>query len=67
MKKYIVTIVETLRRDVEVYANNLSDAKYKVEDKYKNGAIILMPEDYAYSDFTVKELPIKNKTADMER
>ena len=44
--KYKVEITETLKRVVEIEANNEENALYEVTKKYKNSEIVL-----DYSDF----------------
>ena len=53
MKKYFVTITETLEKTVEVFASNEEEAKNKVEDRYKSCDIILDYEDLENTDFSI--------------
>lgn len=53
MKKYFVTITETLEKTVEVFASNEEEAKNKVEDKYKSCDIVLAYEDLENTDFSI--------------
>lgn len=53
MKKYFVTITETLEKTVEVFASNEEEAKNKVEDKYKSCDIVLDYEDLENTDFSI--------------
>lgn len=44
--KYVVNVIETLRRRVIVDANDFEDAQSKVETAYDNGKIQLDDRDY---------------------
>lgn len=46
MNKYIVTISESLDRDVVVEAENEWEAEEIIEKKYRNQEIVLGAEDY---------------------
>ena len=39
MKKYYITITETLERTIEIIANDEDEAKDTAEKQYKNGEI----------------------------
>lgn len=51
MGKYVVTIYETLAQNIEVKAENYSDAIKKVREKYDNGEIVLSADDYLDTEF----------------
>lgn len=67
MKKFKISITETLQRVVEVYADNLSDAFEKVDESYRLEEIVLTADDYV--GYTLDEetegvvVPQKNKIA----
>ena len=44
--KYIVEIVETLQKQIEVEAQNESQAISLIKEKYKNEEIILTEQDF---------------------
>ena len=44
--KYIVEIVETLQKQIEVEAQNESEAIKLIKEKYKNEDIILTEQDF---------------------
>lgn len=51
MDKYIVSIYETLATNIEVEAEDYSDAIKKVREKYNNEEIILSADDYLDTEF----------------
>lgn len=51
MKKYTITIVETLCRDITVDADNTMDAIDKVRDMYYNEEIVLDASDHFDTEF----------------
>lgn len=57
MKKFRVTVTETLKRFVEVEAENEDEAAEKVDFMYDNEDIILTADDYYATNITVDELP----------
>lgn len=64
MKKYYITITETLERTIEIVANDENEAKDMAEEQYKNGEIILDYEDHIntdYSTWKVEELESESK------
>lgn len=59
MKKYYITITETLERTIEIIANDEDEAKDTAEEQYKNGEIILDYEDIIdinYSTYKIEEI-----------
>lgn len=58
MKKYEVTITETLKRKVVVEAENLEDAK-KVTDEWYKGEYVLEADDFVSVNFKGEEKEIK--------
>lgn len=54
MKKYSVSVMETLERIIEIDAENENDAYEKVRWMYKNAEIILDCNDYM--DYEVEVL-----------
>ena len=64
MKKYYITITETLERTIEIVANDENEAKDMAEEQYKNGEIVLDYEDHInadYSTWKVEELESESK------
>ena len=57
MKKFRVTVTETLKRFVEVEAENEDEAAEKVDFMYDNEDIVLTADDYYSTNITVDELP----------
>lgn len=57
MKKFRVTVTETLKRFVEVEAENEDEAAEKVDFMYDNEDIVLTADDYYATNITVEELP----------
>ena len=57
MKKFRVTLTETLKRFVEVEAENEDEAAEKVDFMYDNEDIVLTADDYYATNITVDELP----------
>ena len=53
--KLVVTIEETLSRDIEVDAINPMDATEKVREMYDNGEIILSADDFVGAGFYINE------------
>lgn len=51
MDKYVVSIYETLAKNIEVEAEDYPDAIQKVREKYNNKEIILSADDYLDTDF----------------
>ena len=64
MKKYYITITETLERTIEIVANDENEAKDMAEEQYKNGEIVLDYEDHietSYSTWKIEELESEKK------
>ena len=57
MKKFRVTVTETLKRFVDVEAENEDEAAEKVDFMYDNEDIVLTADDYYATNITVDELP----------
>ena len=55
MKEYIVTITETLKRQVSVSADSLEDAERMVSDAWRNSEYILDSDHFADVEFSAKE------------
>lgn len=51
--KYIIEITETLQRQIEVEAQNESEAIKLIKEKYKNEEIILSEEDFIDSEIDI--------------
>ena len=56
MKKYEVTIKETLSRKVEVFAEEESDALDKVQDMYDSCEVVLSADDFEGMEMDAKEV-----------
>lgn len=56
MKKWIVTVTETLTRSIEVEteADNPEAAEGLVRGRYLNGEIVLGADDYCGTEFSVR-------------
>lgn len=64
MKKYYITITETLERTIEIVANDENEAKDMAEEQYKNGEIVLDYEAHIntdYSTWKIEELESESK------
>lgn len=57
MKKYKITITETLEREVEVEAPDWNHALDIVEESYWNGDVVLTADDHTDTDFYAEEIP----------
>lgn len=57
MKKFKVTITETLEREVEVNAPDWNHALDIVEESYWNGDVVLTADDHKDTDFYAEEIP----------
>lgn len=55
MKEYIVTITETLEKQITVKANYPEDAESVVRNMYRNESIVVQPENITAVKFTVTE------------
>ncbi|MCM1269855.1 MAG: DUF3846 domain-containing protein [Faecalibacterium sp.] len=55
MKKYNVTITETLKKTVEVEAESLEEAEQKVTDAWHNSEYILDADNFTEVDFEAEE------------
>lgn len=51
--KYIIEITETLQKQIEVEAQNESEAINLIKEKYKNEEIILSEEDFIDSEIDI--------------
>ena len=51
MKRYYITITETLERTIEIIANDENEAKDTAEEQYKNGEIVLDYEDHIETSY----------------
>lgn len=57
MKRYQISITETLKHTVEVTAKNQEEAEQIVADRWKHGEYILDAEDFTDVDF--ERIPVK--------
>ena len=55
MKKWKVTIVETLAKAIEIQAESAAEAKDKVKSAYRNEDIVLYADDFQNVDFLVNK------------
>ena len=51
MKTYYISVTETLKRIVEVHAEDSNEALQKAEDAYYNEEIVLDSDDFFERDF----------------
>ena len=51
MKTFYISVTETLKRIVEVHAEDSSEALQKAEDAYYNEEIVLDSDDFVDTDF----------------
>lgn len=58
-RRFKVTITETLRRTVEVEADDPSDAKQMVSDGWHNSKYVLDSEDFVGVDFEAE--PVEDR------
>jgi len=56
MKKYEVTIYETLSRSVEIEAKDVDEAREKVRNMYIDEEIVLDSSDYVDTEFEVETI-----------
>ena len=56
MDKYVVSIYETLVKDIEIEAEDYLDAIKKVKEKYNNEEIVLSADDYLDTEFNVSKI-----------
>lgn len=56
MKKYEVTIKETLAKTTEVFAESEDDALNQAQDLYDNCEIVLSADDFEGMDMSAKEV-----------
>lgn len=52
MKKYYITITETLERTIDIVAESEEEALNIAEEEYKNGEHVLDYEDHVNTDFS---------------
>ncbi len=64
MKRYAVTITESLQRTVEAEANSPAEAEEIVEERWNKSQYILSAEDFTGVCFTAKA---KQRDRSMER
>lgn len=55
MKKYIVTIEETINQDFEIEANSKEEARRIAEDKYRDSEIVVNDGSLTYKQMYVLE------------
>lgn len=61
-KKYVVSIQETLEKQIEVIAESSSEAKKIVDEQYYKQEIVLDSNDYSGVEFYVlNEVEVKNE------
>lgn len=54
MGLYIVSIIETLEKQITVIADSDSDAIKKIRKEYIDGKIVLDSDDYVDTEYTVE-------------
>ncbi len=55
MKKYVITIEETVSKDFEVYAEDIAEALGKAEDNYRAGIFVLDPGELIFKQIAVTQ------------
>lgn len=55
MKRYYVSVTETLNKVVSVDAESMKEAKQKVKDAYYQGAIVLDNDNFCRNEIEVEE------------
>lgn len=60
MEKFIVTITETLEREIAIKAKDGFDALEKVRGQYKAGDIVLNSNDFTDVEFSITGPLVKN-------
>lgn len=63
MKRYIVTIEETLAKEFSINAKDKDNALEKVMDMYHNADIVLLPDDIISTNFNVNT---ENELSDLD-
>jgi len=66
MKKFKVTITETLEEEVEVEAESAEEAEQKVMDEYYRCDRILDSDNFVGTEFSTEELPEKKLNRERE-
>lgn len=61
MKKYEVTVQETLERKVTVKAENLEAAERIVRQEYESSELILNADDFSEVRFSTKRVPVRDR------
>lgn len=56
MKKYAVTITETLTRTLWIDAETAEDAEDQAKDLYENEEVVLDADDHSDTEFMVQEV-----------
>jgi hypothetical protein len=55
MKKFKITVIETLEKTIEVEADDKADAQRKALQMYKDEEIVLTSDDYVDYEIAVEE------------
>lgn len=55
MKKFVITIEETVSQNFEVEAENAEQAMEIAEDKYRNGEFVLEPGNIIFKQMAITE------------
>lgn len=62
--KYVVEVRETLKKEVQVFAESEQEARKAVIDEYMSGDLVLNADDYCgVTEFTVTETSPSTKTS----
>lgn len=61
MKKYEVTIQETLVRKVTVEADDMENAEDIVRRRYDRADLVLDADDFSDVQFSTKQVPARNR------
>ena len=66
MKRYYVSVTETLNKVVSVDAESMKEAKQKVEDAYEQGDIVLGDDNFAGEEIEVEKNDQYYRSTDKE-
>lgn len=62
MKRFIVTVEETISEDFEVYAENENEAFEITKINYRNGTFVLQPGNVTFRQMTLMDEKEENAT-----
>jgi len=62
LKRFIVTVEETISEDFEVYAENENEAFEITKNNYRNGTFVLQPGNVTFRQMTLMDEKEENAT-----